>query len=90
MSNCGDLALISVVRPRHAAGCCVRGADRITRRPWRSADGRACHFPADWDLDPEIVGAEAVYSQLRAWMKSATPENAVMDPDELTEMPRRP
>ena len=43
-------------------------------------------YPADWELDTEIVGAEAVYTQLRAWMKRATAENAVMDPDDLAEI----
>jgi hypothetical protein len=24
-------------------------------------------YPADWELDEEIVGAEAVYRQIRRW-----------------------
>ena len=43
-------------------------------------------FPADWDVEQEIVGAPAVYDQLRKWMKVATADNAVMDPDDLAEI----
>lgn len=85
MSNCGDLVLISTLDPDTQQVAAFEeligshgGLGGPQTRPM-------ILYPADWELDTEIVGADAVYTQLRSWMKTATPENAVVDPDELIE-----
>jgi uncharacterized membrane protein YvlD (DUF360 family) len=86
MNNCGDLALISIVDPETlqvAAFEDLIGSHGGLGGPQTNA---MMLYPADWELDGQIVGADAVHEQLRRWMKSATPENAVIDPDELSEM----
>ena len=46
----------------------IRGADRLSRRPGRAADG-AVHPPSGrLAIDEPIVGAEDVYRQLRRWL----------------------
>jgi uncharacterized membrane protein YvlD (DUF360 family) len=86
MDNSGDLALISMFDPETlqvAAFEELIGSHGGLGGPQTDA---MLLFPADWDLDHELVGADAVYTQLRAWMKTATPDNAVMDPDALAEV----
>jgi hypothetical protein len=85
MRNCGDLVLISTVDPDTQQVAAFEeligshgGLGGPQTRPM-------ILYPADWEFDTEIVGADAVYTQLRSWMKTATPENAVVDPDELIE-----
>ena len=86
MDNCGDLALISLLDPdtqQIAAFEELIGSHGGLGGPQTEA---LLLYPADWELASDLVGAPAVYEQLRAWMKTATPENAVMDPDELDEV----
>ena len=83
MDNCGDLALISMFDPdtvQVAAFEELIGSHGGLGGPQTDA---LMLYPSDWELDAEIVGAEAVYTQLRSWMRHATPENAMIDPDEL-------
>ena len=85
MGNCGDLALISMLDPdtqQVAAFEELIGSHGGLGGPQTEP---ILLFPADWELDAEIVGADAVYAQLRSWMKTATPENAMVDPDDLVE-----
>lgn len=86
MSNCGDLVLISMFDPDTAQVAAFEeliGSHGGLGGPQTNA---MILFPADWELTSEIVGAEAVYDQLRSWMRTATAENAVVDPDELVEV----
>jgi hypothetical protein len=86
MANCGDLALISMFDPETQQVCAFEeliGSHGGLGGP--QTQGMLL-FPTDWDLAGEIVGADAVNAQLRAWMKTATGENAVMDPDDLDEI----
>jgi hypothetical protein len=86
MDNCGDLALISVFDPDTQQVCAFEdliGSHGGLGGPQTDA---MVLYPADWELDAEIIGAEAVYKQLKSWMKTATPDNPVMDPDELDEV----
>ncbi|HEY5519088.1 MAG TPA: alkaline phosphatase family protein [Candidatus Limnocylindrales bacterium] len=83
MDNCGDLALISMFDPdtvQVAAFEELIGSHGGLGGPQTDA---LMLYPSDWELDAELVGAEAVYTQLRAWMRHAIPENAMIDPDEL-------
>ena len=86
MDNCGDLALISMFDPdtiQVAAFEELIGSHGGLGGPQTDA---LMLYPSDWELDTEIVGAEAVYTQLRSWMRHATPENAMIDPDDLAEV----
>jgi uncharacterized membrane protein YvlD (DUF360 family) len=85
MSNCGDLVLISLLDEtgQVAAFEELIGSHGGLGGPQSEA---FVLYPADWKLGRELVGAEAVYTQLKRWMKGAGPENAVMDPDELSEV----
>jgi len=86
MANCGDMVLISVFDPdtqQVAAFEELIGSHGGLGGPQTDA---MVLYPADWELDADIVGAEAVYTQLESWMKTATADNPVMDPDELSEV----
>jgi uncharacterized membrane protein YvlD (DUF360 family) len=86
MANCGDLALVSMYDPdsdQVAAFEELIGSHGGLGGPQTRG---MLLFPTDWDLDTEIIGADAVNAQLQTWMKSATAENAVMDPDDLDEV----
>src|SRR3954447_17046054 len=85
MSNCGDLALISAVDPDSLQ---VSAFEELIGSHGGLGGPQTqpmVLYPSDWTLDAEIIGAEAVYAQLQRWMKTATAENAVVDPDELIE-----
>lgn len=86
MDNCGDLALISMFDPdtiQVAAFEELIGSHGGLGGPQTDA---LMLYPSDWEMETEIVGAEAVYTQLRTWMRHATPENAMIDPDDLAEV----
>ncbi|HEY7025575.1 MAG TPA: phage holin family protein [Candidatus Limnocylindrales bacterium] len=86
MSNCGDLVLISSFDPdtqQVAAFEELIGSHGGLGGPQTDA---MILFPADWELKNEIVGADAVYKQLQSWMRTATPDNPVVDPDDLDEV----
>jgi len=86
MADCGDLALVSMFDPETlqvAAFEELIGSHGGLGGPQTEA---LLLFPADWEIDQEIVGAPAVYDQLHQWMKVATADNAVMDPDDLAEI----
>jgi uncharacterized membrane protein YvlD (DUF360 family) len=86
MNNCGDLALISMFDPdtiQVAAFEELIGSHGGLGGPQTDA---LILYPSDWEVETEIVGAEAVYTQLRTWMRHATPENAMIDPDDLAEV----
>ena len=64
MDNCGDLVLISMFDPdtlQVAAFEELIGSHGGLGGPQTDA---MLLYPADWELDAEIVGAEAVYDQL--------------------------
>ncbi len=85
MGNCGDLALISMLdqdTQQVAAFEELIGSHGGLGGPQTQP---VVLYPADWELDADIVGADAVNAQLRKWMRTATPENAVVDPDDLIE-----
>ena len=85
MPTCGDLALVSTVDPgtlQVSAFEELIGSHGGLGGPQTQA---FVLYPADWKLDSEMVGADAVHGQLRTWMKMATADNAIVDPDELIE-----
>jgi uncharacterized membrane protein YvlD (DUF360 family) len=86
MSNCGDLALISMFDTDTQQVAAFEDLIGSHGGLGGSQTQAMILYPSDWDLEKELVGADAVYQQLRAWMKTATPENAVVDPDELDEL----
>ena len=74
------------VRSRHAAGVRVRGADRLARRARRRRRRRrCCSTRPTGSSTPRSSAPMPSTTQLRSWMKTATPDNAVVDPDELIE-----
>lgn len=85
MSNCGDLVLISMVDPdtdQIAAFEELIGSHGGLGGPQTDA---MILYPADWELEADLVGANAVHTQLRSWMKTAAHEKAVVDPEQLAE-----
>jgi uncharacterized membrane protein YvlD (DUF360 family) len=85
MPNCGDLALVSALDPDTLQ---VSAFEELigSHGGLGGAQTQALLlYPADWKLDSDIVGADAVHEQLRTWMKMATADNAIVDPDELVE-----
>src|SRR3954454_8546308 len=81
MGNCGDLALVSAVDPDTLQ---VSAFEELIGSHGGLGGPQTQPMvlsPSDWTLDAEIIGAEAVFAQLQRWMKTATAENAVVDPD---------
>ena len=89
MPNCGDLVLISALDPstgQIAAFEELIGSHGGLGGPQTDA---FLLYPSDWELDGELVGALAVNTQLKRWLRDAGPENSVIDPGELDEVRAR-
>ena len=83
MASCGDLVLISMLDPDTQQ---VAAFEELIGSHGGLGGAQTEAFilyPSDWELDGELVGADAVNAQLKRWMRDAGPENTVIDPAAL-------